>query len=377
MEKLFYNGNVITLNKRRDLQEAVYVCNDKIVKVGNNQDLFEASTEKTEKIDLKGKTLIPGIIDSHTHLSSMGFTFIYSNLSQVKTVEEGLAILSDAVASHNTEVIIGFNCPNLLWADKAYISRKTLDNISNKIPVMAIRADGHFMALNGKAIEKYGLENNIRGSNPKEGIFTEEGAKKIWKILGDLNNDKIEEALIAASEYAVSQGITSIHDFAIYSNCFAFSKLGPRLRLRTNLFLWENDRSLLDIRIKELKNNIKDSNMLKFGGVKLFADGVIDDRSAANYSPYNQDLKNSGNLLLKKGELREITGDCNRDGLQVAVHAIGEKAIEYVIDEYENRRTINNDVRNRIEHLELADVEHFRRMAECNIIASMQFFRFI
>ena len=158
-KKLYFNGNVITVNNKEEVVQAVAIEDGKIIKVGTNEEILSLKDNDTEVIDLEGKTMLPGFIDPHGHIVPVAQTLMIVTLGDVTSKEELLARLEESLKNDppsGDNWLIGFGYDNTKFEDGEHPTKFDLDKVSTEIPISVSHASGHLAAVNSKALELYG-----------------------------------------------------------------------------------------------------------------------------------------------------------------------------------------------------------------------------
>jgi len=363
---IMLNGRIITLSGLGRAQ-ALAISGPRIAAVGRDEEIRALAGEGTRIIDLKGRTVLPGFIDAHTHLISAGLIeTVYLDLAGAGSLEELLEMVRAAVEQKAPgEWLIGRRWEESRWEEPRYVTRRDLDRVAPRNPVALFRVDGHLLCVNSKALESVRLPEELRDrADLERGLLWEEAT---WWFHDRIEPgpEELERALEAAVKLAHSLGITSVHEVVKPRYLRTYQEVRPRLRV------------YLNPKVEQMEWLIKGGLMtgfgdewLRLGGIKIFADGSIGAGNAALSEPY-RDRAGEGELNYKGEELLRIIGEAHENGLQVMVHAIGDRAIASVLSVYE-RAGVGPDDRYRIEHFELAHDEHLERAARLGIVASMQ-----
>ena len=363
---ILLNGRIVTLSDVGRAQ-ALAISSSRIAAIGHDEEVKALAGEGTRIIDLKGRTVLPGFIDAHTHLVSAGLIeTVYLDLAGARSLEELLEMVRAAVEQKASgEWLIGRRWEESRWPKPRYVTRRGLDRIAPANPVALFRVDGHLLCVNSKALESVRLPEELGDrADLEQGLLREEAA---WWFHDRIEPgpDELKRAIEAAARLAQSLGITSVHEVVKPRYLRAYQELRPRLRV------------YLNPKVEYMEWPIKGGLMtgfgdewLRLGAIKLFADGSIGAGNAALNEPY-RDRAGEGELNYDDEELLQIIKEAHENGLQVMAHAIGDRAIDSVLTAYE-RAGVGPDDRYRIEHFELACDEHLERAARLGIIASMQ-----
>ncbi|MFQ6088506.1 MAG: amidohydrolase [Candidatus Methanofastidiosia archaeon] len=359
------NGNILTLSEQGKA-EALAILKDRIVFIGSNEDVKEYIGKSTKVIDVFGKCVIPGFCDSHAHFLSLGADHI--DLSETKSIEDVTRLLEKKSRDIPKEDwLIGVNWDESKWDDGRYITKYDLDEIEN--PVFLRRIDGHLASLNSKGLAKLKIEEKFlkkdeRGE--KTGIIIEDAVFQTYNEIAR-GKKELEKSLRKAQKIALQNGVTSVHDVGDDRSLKTYLSLRRELRVRIYLnLLVEFFENLERLGIVTGFGN----EVLRLGGVKIFLDGSLGAHTASLKRPYSDDEKTCGMMLYDEEELEILMRRIDKAGLQLMVHAIGDKAIEKVIEIFE--KFLIKGKRHRIEHLEITPNQLVKRLKKLKIIASMQ-----
>ncbi|MFX1352115.1 MAG: amidohydrolase [Promethearchaeota archaeon] len=372
------NGRVITFDDEDSRAQAVAISGNKICFVGTNDEVKGMIDSSTSVMDLKGRVVLPGFIDAHTHFINMGLNFDRVDLRGTKSLHEALAKIKSRVSTTLTsEIIVGVNWDESKWSEKRYITIEDLDSISTEHPIILIRIDGHMLSVNTQFLKLVGMPSNKKGTEIDEsgkptGVFKEEAADYLRSLI-PRDSNTLKNALEKATKYAHKHGVTSVQD-TVSSNSMAtyFSALREgKLRIRVYLNFGEK---LLDPVVRLGFSTGFGNQKLRIGGLKIYSDGSIGSRTAALSDEFLDDSGNKGMLMYEQDRLEEIFALAHKSGIQLAIHAIGDRAIESALKAVERilKAFPKEDHRHRIEHLELAPDEAIKKLVELRMIASMQ-----
>lgn len=290
-----------------------------------------------DQVDLEGKTVLPGFIDSHTHLLNLGLSLVRLDLSRAKTREEALGSTARYATDTSSNVVVGYGWDETTWGEKDYISKGELDGIGK--PVVLYRKDMHMAVLNSKALEILGIES-------ENGAVKEE-RMKLMAPLTDPDMGEVRRAINAAAGYALSEGITTVRDIMGIKVRKLLETQSTPLRVFQLMYDSEYSGEPLDT---------PDS-----WGVKMFLDGSIGSRTAAHEGWDTRNLKYSGEDL--DARLLGLW----RQGIPAAMHAIGEIAVEQAVKSLKSQK---GTLRNSIEHFELVHQELLEEIGNSTVISS-------
>ena len=396
---LLTNGEVHTLTDPDEVHEAVAIRDGEIVRVGDAFEVAFLEGVETDVIDLDGRVLLPGFVDAHTHMTSLGNRLVHADLSEANDPDDCVELLS-ASASEDHDWIFGFGFDESTWeaGHRRYLNRDDLDRVSTERPVAAIREDGHTAAVNSLALDRHldempaddvhredeRSESSERANGDRQGAVSQEGGEPTGVIVEEavdaiyraIEPDLREtrELLLAAQERANSLGVTGVHDMVRKSHApevYRELDLADELTMRVRLNYWSDHlEAVIDAGLRTNHG----SEFVRTGAIKSFTDGSLGGRTAKLSVPYEdgESDDDTGQWVVPPEELREIVSRADEAGLQVTVHAIGDEAIEVALSAFEEETDDPGASRHRIEHVELATDEAIERFAETGVAASMQ-----
>lgn len=385
---VLYNGKIWTVNPEQPWSEAVAIKGERILKVGTTEEIKALQGDQTKAFDLEGSFVLPGFIDSHTHFLDGGFALSSIQLREAKSKEAFIA----TVERRAKEIGRGEWILNGDWDQQQFdppeMPRKDwIDPVSPHNPVFVNRHDGHMALANSLALEIAGITKDtvsppggeilkdVKTGEPT-GILKDEAMSLVSDKIPESSLEEKKKAAQTALKHANQMGVTSIHDMAYSSNFEVYHKLLKEGTLSARLTVYfaigQND---LYSQLEQKKPF--ESDLLKIGGLKGFVDGSLGSFTALFFDPYTDDPGKTGILasdMYPEGIMEERIRKADKTGLQIAIHAIGDKANHIILDIME--RVIGDggprDRRWRIEHAQHLIPEDFARFTEMGIIASMQ-----
>lgn len=379
------NANIVTLNPKQPIAQAVSVQNGRIAAIGSNAEIRKHVSSATKIIDAKNKTVIPGLIDCHVHMTEFGLFLQSPDLRNVKSIKQMQRKLREhALKRRSKGWILGGRWDQEKFAERAYPTRWDLDDAVTKSPVFLVRICGHIGVANTEALRLAGITKETRVEGGKIdldkatgepcGILEGKAMSLIWKAVPKPSLEAFEEACLLACTKAVEAGLTGVHWLAESTDEIqAIRKLDSEGKLPLRVYLGI-PLKLLD-RLANLGLPFEAAgSMVKMGFVKLFADGSLGSRTAALKEPYADDPNSKGLLLNSSKKLCQLVLKAHKAGFQVGVHAIGDRGIENVLDAYEEalKRFPRDDHRHRIEHCSILNPELITRMKRLTLVASVQ-----
>ncbi|MFZ5352232.1 MAG: amidohydrolase [Bacillota bacterium] len=380
---LYKNCKVITLNDKCEAADTIVVENGKIVFAGLERDCPVEFLAKSEQVDLRGGTVVPGFWESHLHLVDGMRSLLELNLRSCNDYDSFISKFSEYKAGIQPgEYIIGHGWDENRIFSGRFPDRRLLDSICDTHPIILIRMDGHSLCVNTKAVELLEL-NRLEASTEAPfdadgmptGMFYENSAIAIVdRLVKELPDSYIERLVLSAQELFVQNGITSINDictrygryFDIYRRLQKLGKL--KLRIVTSPYGSELESvEEFDARTGE------ETDRLKIGPPKYFIDGSFGSRTALLFEDYSDEQGNSGLQLIERDELINIIMDNEMLNKPINIHAIGDKAVSIVLDCIEASRSGNQrDIRSRIEHIQIVKNNDIERFKALDVTASFQ-----
>lgn len=374
MGKLWFGGNIYTLNAEKHQVEAVFTKDNHIIAMGSKQDL-EENFEILESIDLQGATMLPGFVDSHLHLIGHGETLIRLDLSRYSTKADVLAAVKEYASSFTKgEWIIGEGWNENLWESAEPITLQELDKIVADSPVMLKRVCRHALVVNSKALELAGITNNT--NTPPGGVIEknehgeltgqlkDQAQELIYEVLPKVSKDYLERAMTAAIKDAYKLGLTGGHteDLFYYSGFQdtyeTFEKVIKENGLKFRAHLLVHHEVVSEMKQAGFEPYSGDLE-IEFGAMKIFADGALGGRTALLSHPYADDPSTNGVAIFSQEELNELFAKARRLELPVAIHTIGDLAFEYALNAMEAHPVTNG--RDRIIHAQILREELIER----------------
>ena len=396
------NGNIVTVDSNNTIVEAIAISNDTIMSLGSNSSIEDFIGDSTQVIDLKGKTAIPGFIDSHAHLIGTGQSLINLDLSKAESWDEIILLVKTATEKFNTgDWIIGRGWHQEKWEQipnknvEGFPNHKELSEVSPNNPVMLSHASGHAIFVNAKAMELANVTKQtkdiyggkiIRDSNGKPiGVFMEEAEKlisiKYQEYLSGLSKteytDRIKLAIKLTNDECLKNGITSFHDAGTtFEEVNIIKKMvsSNEIDIRLYIMLLENYESLRDS-LRKFQTVGFENNHLTVRAIKIYMDGALGSRGAWLLEPYTDQPESNGLNLTTIPQITEIAKLAAENDFQVCTHAIGDKANRTTLDIFENvfkEYPKTNDFRWRIEHAQHLNINDIPRLKQLNVIAAMQ-----
>jgi predicted amidohydrolase YtcJ len=376
---LFYDGKIYTANENFETFTAMAVKGDKIVDIGDADTLLKRWKAK-EKINLQGKIIVPGIIDSHCHLIGYSVEMEPIDLTGVRGVDEMIERIQIYLKQHpDLRFIYGRGWDQNLFPNMQMPNNKLLNKYFPDIPVYLKRIDGHAALANDAALGLANINNETQIDNgiiqktngELTGILIDNAMELVEKYIPPLPVSAKVSSLLNLQNQALQYGITSINEAGInYDDILLLDSLQKENQWKLRVFgmLTLNDDNINRI----LKQGIYNNNKIVVRSVKLYADGALGSRGAYLLEPYSDDSNNRGILLLDEARFDSIAQLCIKYNYQIATHAIGDAAVSTIINWYTKYLNHNNDLRWRIEHCQIVNPSDISKFGQYRIIPSVQ-----
>lgn len=383
--KILFNTKIYPFIKEKATVSALAIQNGHVVAIGTPDELKAVFPMHTSWQDLEGCTVLPGLIDAHIHLQNYGL-FLKKVDCEVSSKQECLQrIKSRTQITPSGKWILGHGWNQNLWPE-GFPSSADLDEISVSHPIYLTAKSLHAAWANRHALEIAGIDSVT--PDPKDGkiqrdasgnptgILLESAMSLVSSKVPPAEEAEICAALLSAQKTLHAFGITSVHDFDRRSCFTALQTLHRNDQLRLRVLKSIPLESLNEAIALGLMSGFGD-DWLRIGSVKAFADGALGPRTAAMIQPYEEEPDNFGILMLDSEEILEFGREATRNGLSLAVHAIGDRAVHELLNAYAQLRIFEREQglpprRHRIEHVQIIHPQDVKRLAELGIIASMQ-----
>ena len=387
------NADVRTSDKSNGRASAFAVKDSKFIAVGNTETILSMAGDSTKIIDANGNTVVPGFIDSHTHLSSGAKIVTGINLSEIREKAVWLEMIKERVKTMQPgEWLLGGRW-DYTFENKGYPTRWELDAVAPNNPVALSDIDGHSMWVNTMAIELSGIEADsevpmggqivLNEEGIPTGILLEGAMELVWQNESyvrdsDLARNEIEQVI----DYATSLGITSVHDMSSRIELNKYKELAADQKLNLRIFWGEhskfsqeddstNQNNLIYQLIDQYKVHDDELGpMIEYGFIKYVIDGVLSTHTAALVDPYTDRPDVIGEPFYIQNELNFLVKRANSLGMPVAIHAIGDRGVQMALNAFEFSNHLN--LANRVEHVEVIQPGTVERFRELNVTASMQ-----
>ena len=381
------NATVYTSDVNRPVAEAFAVRGGRIAFVGSTRGALALVGPRTERLDLAGRTVFPGMVDAHAHLLGLGQALRTVDLVGTRSYDEVIArVVARAKAARPGEWIRGRGWDQNDWADTRFPVHQALSRAVPNNPVYLTRVDGHAALVNAKALELAQVTaatadptggRIIRDSaGNATGVLIDAAQGVVGRVIPPASRVELREQTLAAIAEANRWGLTGIHDAGVDAEGIAvYEDLARegKYELRNYVMIRSND-STLDAFMRRGRQIGLYDGRIWIRAIKLSADGALGSRGAALLEPYSDDAGNTGLITTSPERVKSVAVRALRAGFQVNVHAIGDRANRMVLDQFEAafREVPVADHRFRIEHAQILRYQDIPRFADLDVIPSMQ-----
>lgn len=388
-ERILFNGNIYTQDKQQPYVTALAISGGRIIASGLDEDILPLATPNTIMQNMEKHTIIPGLADAHIHWQWTSRSLYEVDVFEVPTSHHAAQRIGE-VASNTPdgEWITGYGWSQEFWPDKTFPNASILDAVAPNNPVYLRSKSAHAVWVNSMALKISGIDRDTpdpdggkigrdADGNP-DGMLFENASQLVFQHITHPSVETIADQMREAQKLALASGLTSIHDYD-GPKCFEALQL---LHQKGDLHL----RVVKNINAPHISHAYHlgmrwgfGDDWLRLGGLKIFADGALGPRTALMIDAYENDPENFGIRVTTKDEMYALVSEASRRGFPSTIHAIGDLAVRDVLDVYEKvrkeesqRGILPNERRHRIEHLQLIHPDDVKRLAELDIIASMQ-----
>ena len=378
-----YNGRVQTLNEAAPQAEAVGIVGGRIVAVGTDAEV-RAAVGRADGLDLRGRMVVPGLIDAHLHFLSLSLALTEVQLTGVRSIAEAV----ERVAACARELppgqwIVGGGWNANTLRDGRWPTKTDLDRHVSTHPVALASQDHHSSWINTRALEAAGIDHNTpdpaggrieRGDRGEPtGLLFETAIGAVSKAIPAPSPDQVQRALRAGMRWANRLGLTGAHSMEDPDAFAALQQLrregGLSLRIYESI-----PADLLDHAIALGVRTGFGDEWLRLGHLKIFADGALGSRTALMLAPYEGEPDNYGIGVRPREEIRDLIRRAGAAGIATCIHAIGDAANRMILEIYEEALAdgLLAGLRPRIEHVQVLDRDDIGRLARAGVVASMQ-----
>lgn len=383
-DAIYVNARVWTDAKDGSFAQAIAVKGENILAVDSNANVRALADANTRVVDLDGRLVTPGFIDNHTHFVDASLSLADVDLRDAATPDEFSRRIAVRAKAQPGEWILRGNWDHELWGARLP-ERSWIDAQTGDTPVFVVRLDGHMGLANSAALKLAGIDDRtpdpvggeiIHDAQGKAtGLLKDTAMDAVYRIIPQPSAQRLDAALQRGFQDALSHGLTQVHDMSdgswVALESFRRVRAAGKLGLRVYSFVPIADWARL---AEFVKANGRGDEWLRWGGVKGFVDGSLGSTTAWFYEPFTDAPSTSGLTMVDPKDLAARIEGADRAGLHVTVHAIGDRANDWLLDQYARVMQLdgNRDRRFRVEHAQHLRPATFARYRQLNVIASMQ-----
>ena len=382
---VLFNGRIFTVEKSMPWAEAVAMRDGKFIAVGSDAEVKKLIGKNTQAVDLQGKLVLPGFNDAHVHFANGGLYLLGIDLRPARDEKEFVSIIKEYIKKLPAgEWVTGGHWDHENWPSKKHPHKGLIDAVTPDHPVLVSRLDGHMALANSLALKLAGITRDTpdpqggeivkdKKSGEPNGILRDNACDLVSALIPPLSRSRREQAIRTAMRHAQELGVTSIQDnssredLEIYQELLAKGELGVRINA------WRGPDSIGDLSRTGIQAAFG-GPFLRLGVIKLFVDGSMGAGTALFFEPYADDPATAGLPIYKEEELNALVLAADKAGLQIAAHAIGDKANAWILNAFAKARAENGarDARHRVEHSQVVRPDDVRRFKDLAAIASVQ-----
>lgn len=391
---IYVNGTIYTMDATQPRAQALAIdtSSGRILAVGTNDEVRRIGNHATELVDLRGKAVLPGFIDAHIHLLSTAYRS--HHIDAVACVNEGEAaelVRQRAATTPPGQWILGGRWYKDIWPGQQFPTKASLDDAAPQHPVALWSKDGHLLWVNSLALQRAGIRAET--PDPADGAILRDATGEPTGVLQeyaatDLVNKVIDKSDPVLTRHLVQQtlqdvlraGITSIQNIEGRDALTLLQQLHEENQLGVRVQMILPRRMLSELDSLGLRAGFGDE-MLRLGGIKIFADGTLGSQTAAMLQGFEDNPQNRGLLTLPEADMMQTVSTAAELGMSVAIHAIGDRAVRVALNSIEraqqrladaNMQATMARLRYRVEHAQLVAPEDLERMRRLGVVASVQ-----
>ena len=384
VDLIVINAKVRTMDANKSTAEAFAVLGNRIVAVGTNSEIRALAGANTKTIDAGGKLVIPGFNDSHVHFLDGGAGLSSVDLRDAKTPQEFVERIKNFAAKlPKGRWILNGNWDHENWTPNNLPTAAMIDAATPNNPVFINRLDGHMSLANSLALKLAGVDKTtkdvpggeiVRDSNGNPtGVLKDAAMDYVYKVIPESSFEQKMEYLQAATDYAASLGVTSVQDMSAGTDVGIYQEMIRQGKLKTRVYAVSPISDWQRWQKAGVRYAFGDP-MLRVGGLKGFIDGSLGSTTAWFYEPYLDAPNTTGLPLVETATAHQFVRDADKAGLQIMIHAIGDRGNDEVLKIFESVAKENGarDRRVRIEHAQHLNEGLIKRFASNKVVASMQ-----
>lgn len=376
---LYFNGTIYSGESSSSNLQAFAVRDGRIVSTGSDDDILDGF-DAPKKVDLKGRTVLPGFIDAHCHFFGYASDLLKCDLTGSRSFEAALELLNAFSKTNKFSWLLGRGWDQNDWEDHSFPTRERLDSLYPTVPVFLMRIDGHAALCNAVALQLAGINRDTRvaggevllnQSGEPTGLLIDNAVDLVKAKIPPFPDSLNAEALLKAQQHCFSVGLTTVDDAGLgKDSIFLIDRLQQEGKLKLRVYAMISDSK--ETRDYFFSKGPYKTDRLNVRAVKVYADGALGSRGACLKRPYADQPGHYGFLLHDLAYMNDIMDEAHENGFQVCTHAIGDSAVKTILMLYRENLSGENPRRWRIEHCQVVDPADMDYFSRYSIIPSVQ-----
>lgn len=376
---LYFNGTIYSGESSSSNLQAFAVRDGRIVSTGSDDDILDGF-DAPKKVDLKGRTVLPGFIDAHCHFFGYASDLLKCDLTGSRSYEAALELLNAFSKTNKFSWLLGRGWDQNDWEDHSFPTRERLDSLYPTVPVFLMRIDGHAALCNAVALQLAGINGDTRvaggevllnQSGEPTGLLIDNAVDLVKAKIPPFPDSLNAEALLKAQQHCFSVGLTTVDDAGLgKDSIFLIDRLQQEGKLKLRVYAMISDSK--ETRDYFFSKGPYKTDRLNVRAVKVYADGALGSRGACLKRPYADQPGHYGFLLHDLAYMNDIMDEAHENGFQVCTHAIGDSAVKTILMLYRENLSGENPRRWRIEHCQVVDPADMDYFSRYSIIPSVQ-----
>lgn len=390
IDRILLNAKIYTQNPAQPWASALAIIGERIVAVGEDEAIRSLAGADTKIDNIDGRLIIPGLTDAHLHFRNVAVMMHGVDLMDVPSKEEAVRRVAARVAqTPSGKWVYGFGWRKDLWEGYDFPSAADLDAVAPEHPVYLTSRSGHAAWVNSTALRLAGIKaatpdpdggqyQRAADGAPTGILFEDPAMEPVHRLIPRPNPHQLADWMLTAQEMALQLGLTGVHDYDGPECLAAFQILRERGELNLRVLKNINREWIEHAYELGIRSGFGD-DWIRIGGLKIFADGALGPQTALMIAPYETDPDNYGIAVTDKEDMYDMISKASRLGFSSTVHAIGDRAVHDILDVYEavrgeeaQRGVVRKARRHRIEHVQIIHPNDVERLADLDVVASMQ-----
>jgi predicted amidohydrolase YtcJ len=379
---LLHSGNIRTLDPVQPIAQAIVIDGGRISWVGRNDDILGVPVDEYKLLHLRGRTVIPSFGDAHVHFAFFAQSLVNLDLDGCSSYAKALNLIRHhARRLKKGEWLVGKGWSKDQWSDGGMPHRKDLDKLVPDNPAALLSKDEHLLWTNSVGLNLGGIDADTPDpdggmisrdeSGEATGILFERASFLVFRLVPKPSADKVARMIDSAVSYCHSKGVTAVGNFDDIENFGLLMQYHHSRCLKLRIRQFVPVHYLDELILLRLRSGFGDQ-YLNISGVKIFADGALGSQTALMFQPYSGSRRNRGVEVTPEKEMKKLIKRAAAGGLASSVHAIGDRANHQVLNAFEALPERLRRLRHRIEHVQIIRPEDVQRLADLDIIASVQ-----